>query len=183
MTQRVKSPIVTPVTGTGQWTDGEAISDLLLHRRIDPPLDTLGAIGRSFGPELDRFRAVCPVSTAVTAGASPPFVVEEDTAAAFNGTAQQYVVPHDGVYLISAAMQPGSAAIAGTLNVTSSLTGMTGFFSYSMGGTAGTGQGPQIALPLRLKKGDTIGIVVNVAFTTSTIAGTNFLMINQLTWG
>lgn len=197
MSRRTRDPMfgATP----GQWTHGEPVDDLKLHRRIDLPLEELGGIVRTWDSDLDYFYGVLNNGDAIPAGAAAgtgpfiPFRPIQDTAGPsinnatpgwLAGGNNLYFTPSDGMYLISFMVCDGTAR-ANQFYVLDhyASSAAPGHGIYSTGfqpniAQGGDGFGVVEWLPKLTQIGVTASIATNVAGI-----GNNWLFIQQLTWG
>lgn len=193
MTRRISDPLVTPTTGTGQWTQGEELDDLILHRRLDLPLEQLGSVARTWNQDLDSFYGAVPPSTVMGIGPVPFVPISNSIGAAsaalatpgWDAVNDLFQIRYAGVYQISWSL----VDTAGTaFRATMDLNGSGVLFPHSQqidlgrSTTSATG-GTSGMIAKYLDAGSAIQAFVLTAITAPSSGVWNWLNVQQLTWG
>ena len=177
-----------PYIPVSQWTQGEALDDLKMHRRTDEKFDELAGWLQGWSTQFASFFV-----RLTTAGALPgtsvnsiPFNdVRYDTASGWSppgggGSGAFYSIPWNGQYLCGTQLTQNSPA-----------SQMEAVLAFSDGTTFGgaqkasaTGISSGVSLPRRLTAGTQVFVWSPFAYTPDVSAGFigNYLFVQQIGW-
>lgn len=178
-----------PYIPSTQWTLGEGLDDLKMHRRVDEPLDYLAQqFLQSWSTQWASFFVRLSSGTAIpaTAANSVPFNVPViDTANAWTPpgggfTNAFYTIPWDGQYISGFQLTQNSptSQMQGVINFSD------GVLVQSPLKNSVTGISTGISIPRRLTAGTTIFVWSEFAFTPDVTASfiANYFFVQQIGW-
>lgn len=178
--------IQNPFLPASQWTQGEPIDDLIMHRRTDEQFDVLAAYIRQWSRQWASCWARMTVpGVSVVAGAQVPFdQVRIDNASKFTpgiGTAGGfYTTPWAGQYICGFQItQNGTASqMAGDLNLSD------GRIIGTPVKASATSQSVGLSMPLRIAAGIEVFVTSTFALVPEVAAGysANYMFVQQVGW-
>lgn len=182
------SNLPDPFIPASQWTQGEGIDDLKMHRRVDEPLDELAQWLQGWSTQFASFFARLTIGTALPGGSANqiPFNdVRYDTANAWTvagggGSGAFYTTPWGGQFISGCQLSQDSPA--SQMEAVLAFSDGTTFAGQQKASATGISSGTSV--PRRLAAGTEIFAWSPFAFTPDVSAGfiANYLFVQQVGW-